>query len=73
MQDASGYSQREKSGKVQILVPKKSNLKDRLRTEDIYFLDFVHNLLQIDPYKRLSAEEALQHPWLTQAQYSESN
>lgn len=69
--DASGYSHRERSGKIQILVPKKSNLKSRLRTEDIFFLDFVRNLLHLDPYRRFSAEDALLHPWLTQVKYED--
>ena len=69
--DASASSHKEKSGKIQILVPKKSNLKDRLRTNDIFFLDFVRNLLLLDPYRRFSAEDALNHPWLTQAKYDE--
>jgi serine/threonine protein kinase len=52
-------------------VPKKSNLKDRMRTNDIFFLDFVRNLLHLDPYRRFSAEEALEHPWLRQAKYDD--
>ena len=58
-----------KTGKIQILVPKKSNLKSRLQTDDIFFLDFLQNMLHLDPHKRFSAEEALQHPWITQAEY----
>mmetsp|Transcript_22308 Transcript_22308/g.19175 ORF Transcript_22308/g.19175 Transcript_22308/m.19175 type:complete len:147 (-) Transcript_22308:32-472(-) len=60
-----------KTGKVQILVPKRSSLKHRLRTNDPYFLDFVRCLLEIDPSKRPTAREALNHPWLTEAKYQE--
>ena len=32
--------------------------------ERVLFVDFVTKLLTIDPDKRLSAEEALEHPWI---------
>ncbi|CAK68833.1 unnamed protein product (macronuclear) [Paramecium tetraurelia] len=59
----------QNSGLIQILVPKKSNLKARLKTDDMFFLDFVKQLLHIDPSKRPSAKDALNHPWFTQIQY----
>lgn len=55
--------------KIHILVPKKSTLKSRTKCEDAYFLDFVRWLLEIDPTKRPSAKEAMQHPWLTECVY----
>lgn len=58
-----------KTDKIQILVPKKSGLSFRLRSEDLYFLDFVRSLLQIDPHKRPTAAEALKHPWIVQSSY----
>ena len=61
----------QKTGKIQILVPKKSSLAYRLRTEDVFFLDFVKNLLQIDPNKRPTASEAMKHPWFTKMTYPE--
>lgn len=70
--DASETSKKGvKTGKIQILVPKKSSLAHRLRTEDLFFLDFVRNLLQIDPGKRPTATEALKHPWFTKVNYPE--
>ena len=33
-------------------------------SQDDLFVDFVSQTLQIDPQKRLSAEQALRHPWL---------
>ena len=27
--------------------------------------DLIHNLLQVDPAKRLSVDEVLRHPWVT--------
>ena len=38
--------------KVQILIPKRTNLKARLKTEDANFLDFIRWLLEVDPDKR---------------------
>eukprot|EP00771_Trimastix_marina_P000020 gnl/Trimastix_PCT/1015.p1 GENE.gnl/Trimastix_PCT/1015~~gnl/Trimastix_PCT/1015.p1 ORF type:complete len:1415 (+),score=300.87 gnl/Trimastix_PCT/1015:156-4400(+) len=45
------------------LLPKKTTLQHRLHTQDTAFVDFVQRLLTIDPDKRPSALEALQHPW----------
>jgi len=52
--------------KIHILVPKKTTLKARVKVEDPYFLDFVRWLLEVDPTKRPSAREAMNHPWLTE-------
>lgn len=68
MSEASNKAAK-KTDKVQILVPKKSGLSYRLRTTDLYFLDFVRCLLRVDPTKRPTAAEALQHPWLTTCSY----
>ena len=54
---------------VAILIPKKTNLKHRLKTEDTFFLDFLYKLLSIDPNKRMTAKQALQHPWFQVAKY----
>ena len=70
--DASENSKKgQKTGKIQILVPKKSSLSHRLRTEDVFFLDFVKNLLHIDPNKRPTATEALKHAWFTKITYQD--
>lgn len=58
-----------KTGKIQLLVPKKSSLAHRLRTDDLFFLDFVRNLLNIDPARRPTASEAMKHPWFTKVSY----
>ena len=55
--------------KINILVAKKTTLKKRLKCEDKHFIDFVRRLLEVDPLKRPTAKEALQHPWLTECQY----
>ena len=55
--------------KINLLVPKKTSLKHRLKTNDSMFIDFIKCLLQVDPCRRLSAKEALAHPWLTETTY----
>ena len=59
--------------KINLLIPKKTNLKHRLKTEDPMFIDFCAGLLQIDPEKRMGAKEALKHPFLTEAVYPEDD
>eukprot|EP01114_Cavostelium_apophysatum_P014224 TRINITY_DN3637_c0_g1_i1.p1 TRINITY_DN3637_c0_g1~~TRINITY_DN3637_c0_g1_i1.p1 ORF type:complete len:849 (+),score=219.09 TRINITY_DN3637_c0_g1_i1:168-2549(+) len=46
------------------LKPKRTTLKARLKTENEEFLDFVSKLLAKNPNDRLSAKEALEHPFL---------
>jgi len=48
--------------KLQLMLPKQSNLKARLKTDDKYFLDFIHSLLQIDPEDRPTTRDAMNHP-----------
>lgn len=47
------------------IFPKKTTLKHRLGTDDALFVDFVSKLLTVNPSKRYSAAQALEHPWLT--------
>jgi serine/threonine protein kinase len=56
---------------LQILVPKKTSLFQRMRVEDEDFLNFLSQLLQIDPDVRISATDALKHPWITRSKYSD--
>lgn len=44
-------------------MPEKIDLSD-IKQRDELFVDFITKLLDIDPYRRLSAEEALNHEWL---------
>lgn len=60
-----------KGKRLQILVPKRTSLFQRMRIEDEEFLNFLANLLQIDPALRLSAAQALEHPWLQPGRYSD--
>ena len=60
---------RKSKKKVQVLVPKLSSLKARLRTSDLMYLDFVRCLLDTDRERRPSATEALRHPWIAECRY----
>ncbi len=51
--------------KMHILIPKRTTLKKRLKSTDIQFYNFVKTLLEIDPNHRISAKDALNHPWIT--------
>ena len=62
---------RKSKKKSALLVPKKTSLKSRLRTDDSMFLDFVRCLLEVDKDKRPTAAEALRHPWITECKYSD--
>jgi len=70
-QEIDGPSCPERGRRLHLLVPKKSSLAQRMRTDSPEFLDFLTQLLMLDPSKRPTAGEALQHPWLTQCKYSD--
>ncbi|XP_051123234.1 uncharacterized protein LOC127246077 isoform X2 [Andrographis paniculata] len=58
------YEKNQETNRLEYLIPKKSSLRNRMPMGDQGFVDFVAYLLQIDPRKRPSAAEALEHPWL---------
>ena len=49
-----------------MLRPKRTSLARRVPEGDEGLLSFLAALLQPDPTRRPTAEEALQHPWLLQ-------
>jgi serine/threonine protein kinase len=57
-------SPQERGKKVHILVPKKSSLRKRIRTNNEQFFNFLSGLLKIDPNDRMSAKDALNHPFI---------
>jgi hypothetical protein len=54
---------------LQLLVPKETSLFQRMRIKDDAFLQFLSQLLQVDPAFRITAKEALSHPWLCEGKY----
>lgn len=59
------YEQNKDTNRVEFLMPKKTSLRHLLSMGDEGFIDFVSYLLEINPKKRPTASEALQHPWLS--------
>merc|ERR1719188_986252 len=68
-QDIDGPACPERGRRLHLLVPKKTSLRQRMRTESEEFLSFLSQLLQLDPAMRPTASEALEHPWLSKCEY----
>lgn len=51
---------------MEYLIPEESSLEHHLQVSDDGFINFVRDLLEINPQRRPTAKEALQHPWLSQ-------
>lgn len=67
--DGSLYMLSEEGDAVAVLQAAPLDLDELLTPEgaqDELFVDFLTQLLQVDPAKRPTAHEALQHPWLAQ-------
>ena len=58
------YETEEMSGSVVVLRPKRTCLQKRVGADDDDFIDFLEKLLAVNPADRLSASEALEHPWM---------
>lgn len=50
--------------KMHLLIPKKTTIKDRLKCDDNDFVSFIKKLVEPDQNLRLSASEALKHPFI---------
>jgi len=61
--------ERDREGVPYLLRPKATCLRRRLHTDDKLFLSFVGSLLRVHPDERPTAEQALQHPWITTDPY----
>lgn len=55
----------QETEQLEFLIPKRTSLKHRLPCGDLGFVEFVRCLLIVDPDKRPTASEALQHPWMS--------
>ena len=58
------YQINEETDEMEYIIPQETSLEEHLQVSDALFIDFVKNLLEINPQKRPTASEALQHPWL---------
>lgn len=52
------------TNKMEYIVPKETSLEHHLQISDSCFIDFLKHMLEINPNRRPTAREALQHPWL---------
>uniref|UniRef100_A0A2N9GLA1 Protein kinase domain-containing protein n=1 Tax=Fagus sylvatica TaxID=28930 RepID=A0A2N9GLA1_FAGSY len=59
------YHINEETSQLEYIIPESSLLEHRLQVTDDGFIDFVRNLLEINPKRRPTADEALEHPWLS--------
>ena len=55
---------------IEYIITEESCLEDQLNVRDELFLDFVRSLLEINPLRRPTALEALNHPWLSSSSYN---
>ncbi|KAM7270484.1 hypothetical protein ACFE04_029698 [Oxalis oulophora] len=55
----------EETNQLEYIIPKESSLEYHLQVSDNGFIDFIKNLLEINPERRPTAREALEHPWLS--------
>lgn len=62
----------QETNQVEYIIPEESSLEDHLRVTDAGFIDFVRSLLEINPQRRATAKEALEHPWLSHTYESKS-
>lgn len=59
------YYINEDTNQLEYIIPEESSLEGHVQVSDIGYLDFLRNLLEIDPKRRPTASEALEHPWLS--------
>ncbi|KAF3433433.1 hypothetical protein FNV43_RR24535 [Rhamnella rubrinervis] len=59
------YHINEETTQLEYIIPEKSSLERHLRITDTKFINFIRSLLEIDPQRRPTAKEALEHPWLS--------
>lgn len=52
-------------GLVHLLIPKRTSLRQRMRTDDAEFLDFLTQTLKLDQRERITAADALKHPFFS--------
>ena len=52
---------------MHILIPKKTSIKARLKSDDEDFVDFVKQLVEVDQNKRPNATQAMKHKFITKS------
>ncbi|XP_043697014.1 uncharacterized protein LOC122647744 [Telopea speciosissima] len=59
------YHVNEETNQLEYVIPEESSLEHHLKISDIGFIEFIRYLLEMNPQRRPTAREALQHPWLS--------
>ncbi|XP_039009981.1 serine/threonine-protein kinase ppk15-like isoform X2 [Hibiscus syriacus] len=59
------YHINEETDQLEYIITEESSLEQHLQVSDVLFIDFVRHLLQMNPERRPTAREALQHRWLS--------
>mmetsp|Transcript_107308 Transcript_107308/g.213027 ORF Transcript_107308/g.213027 Transcript_107308/m.213027 type:complete len:295 (+) Transcript_107308:3-887(+) len=59
----------ERGRRLNLFMPKKTSLEQRMHTDCTEFLDFLRHLLHLDPDRRPTATEALRHPFITRCKF----
>ncbi|XP_015583386.1 probable serine/threonine-protein kinase dyrk1 isoform X1 [Ricinus communis] len=67
------YYVNEEKNQIEYIIPEESSLEHHLQTSDVEFIDFVKSLLEVNPVRRPTAREALEHPWLLYSYESNSH
>jgi len=65
-EEEAGKKKKRKTGLFRVYTPKTTSLKARIPSSNKNFLDFLSKCLKLDPSQRLSAREALLHPFITE-------
>ncbi|MQL88747.1 hypothetical protein Taro_021319, partial [Colocasia esculenta] len=64
-EDYDLFHRNEETDQVEYIIPEKSSLSRHLKCSDAAFVEFLMYLLQMNPQRRPTAKQALQHPWFS--------
>ncbi|XP_038723712.1 serine/threonine-protein kinase ppk15 isoform X2 [Tripterygium wilfordii] len=59
------YHMNEETKQLEYIIPEESSLEHHLQVTDDELINFLRTLLEINPQRRPTASEALEHPWLS--------
>ncbi|KAJ4978980.1 hypothetical protein NE237_009760 [Protea cynaroides] len=59
------YHVNEETDQLEYIMPEESPLEHHLQVSDVGFIEFIRYLLEMNPQRRPTAKEALEHPWLS--------
>jgi len=64
------YERNPATDRYELLIPKRTTLSHRVPDAHKGLVDFISYLLLVDPHKRPTAAEALQHPFMQEDYYN---